>query len=387
MVLLILLLTQLVLACAWAIGGWRLSLSQRASRLWSASALAGAAALSLMLLRGHWPDWLACAVGDFGVVLAVLLLLRGALAFLRLDLRDRELASVAALALGVRLMIEAWPRHAETLPVLVNCAMLVWLLARSVWLCYPTLKQEFGEGVAFALVSPQLAMAGVLGLRLGMGLWSPLAAASPLQTESPFNLAVALLLLILSLVAHGMLLMMVLLRLVHKLRRLSQRDSLTGLYNRAEWMRQLQGQHRWLLRYGEGFGVLMIDIDHFKGFNDLHGHAAGDAVLETVAQVLTASAREADVLGRIGGEEFAVLLPRADAATARRAAERLRQALADTEIAWKQQPLRVTVSIGVAVADDPDETPAEVLERADRALYQAKGTGRNRSVLARLAAA
>jgi diguanylate cyclase (GGDEF)-like protein len=194
-----------------------------------------------------------------------------------------------------------------------------------------------------------------------------------------------LLILLLALSQHATLLMMSLLRLLRKLRHLSQRDALTGLYNRAEWTRQLESQHRWLGRFGEPFGVLMIDIDHFKKINDTMGHAAGDAVLLSVAQVLTASAREVDVIGRLGGEEFGVLLPRAEPMTVRRAAERLRQMIGEAETSWRGQPIRLTVSIGAALCLEADESPSHVLERADRALYQAKHNGRNRTVVARMA--
>ena len=117
----------------------------------------------------------------------------------------------------------------------------------------------------------------------------------------------------------------------------------------------------------------------------MDAETASDAVLLTVAQVLTASAREVDVIGRLGGEEFGVLLPRSEHMTVRRAAERLRQALGDAETSWKDQPIRLTVSIGAALGTDADEAPSHVLERADRALYQAKNNGRNRTVVARLA--
>jgi diguanylate cyclase (GGDEF)-like protein len=128
--------------------------------------------------------------------------------------------------------------------------------------------------------------------------------------------------------------------------------------------------------------LLLVDIDHFKRINDTLGHAAGDAALVTLSQMLAGSARQVDIVGRLGGEEFGVLLPRTDPMAALRTAERLRKTLAAAELRWRGEPLTLTVSVGVAIATDPDEAPAEVLERADRALYQAKREGRNRSVVA-----
>lgn len=164
--------------------------------------------------------------------------------------------------------------------------------------------------------------------------------------------------------------------------RLAYFDTLTGLPNRASFnqaIAQITGAA------SAPFGLMLIDIDHLKAVNDTMGHAAGDAVLLTVAQVLTASAREVDVIGRLGGEEFGVLLPRSEQMTVRRAADRLRQMLGDAETTWRGQPIRLTVSIGAALCNDADESPTQLLERADHALYQAKNTGRNRTVVARLA--
>ncbi|WP_395701750.1 GGDEF domain-containing protein [Aquabacterium sp.] len=381
-----LLLLLLAAGAGWAMAARALHLSRRASRHWCYSALLGALCLALMLTRGVAPDWLAMAVANGLAVAALLIMRRGVLLFLRLEAADGEMIVVlAVVGLTNLLALLLPPPHAATLQVLATSLGMLWGLLRTSLMSYPALRREFGELSAFLLVSPQVACIAMYLLRLGTGMlqWPPLL--KPLTEDSPLNVASALLILLLTLLQHGSLLVMAVQRMVRKLRHLSQRDALTGLYNRAEWNRQLEAQHRWLGRFGEPFGVLMIDIDHFKKINDTMGHAAGDAVLLTVAQVLTASAREVDVIGRLGGEEFGVLLPRAEPMTLRRAAERLRQMLGDAETTWRDQPIRLTVSIGAAMCQDADEAPGHVLERADRALYQAKHNGRNRTVVARLA--
>jgi diguanylate cyclase (GGDEF)-like protein len=386
--MLTLLLLLGVVAAGWSMAARALDMSRRAARAWSLSALIGMAALALLLTRGWAPDWAALTLGNVLAVAALLAIRRGVLRFLRRPLQDGECIATVGVFAAVQgacwLLPPLWQSSAQ---VIATCLAMAGVLLRSSTQTYPALRSEFGERNAFLLVSPQVAGVALFVLRAGVGLLPPWPGPvlQPLPADTPLNVASALLILMLVLLLHGTLVVMVLLRLVRKLRHLSQRDALTGLYNRAEWNRQLEAQHRWLGRFGEPFGVLMIDIDHFKKVNDTMGHAAGDAVLLTVAQVLTASAREVDVIGRLGGEEFGVLLPRSEQMTVRRAADRLRQMLGDAETTWRGQPIRLTVSIGAALCNDADESPTQLLERADHALYQAKNTGRNRTVVARLA--
>lgn len=167
-------------------------------------------------------------------------------------------------------------------------------------------------------------------------------------------------------------------RLVARLHLQALHDPLTGLFNRRACDDALaRSWQRWR-RGGGGFAVLMLDLDHFKRVNDQHGHAAGDAVLEAVARRLSDLARADEVLARVGGEEFMLLMPLADADAAGRAAERLRAAVAGQAIVAGDLSLVQTVSVGVAIVQDGDEALHSVLRRADAALYRAKATGRNR---------
>lgn len=155
-------------------------------------------------------------------------------------------------------------------------------------------------------------------------------------------------------------------------------DSLTGLPNRRAFddaMARRVGEFR---RNGVPFGMIMIDVDHFKRLNDQHGHAAGDHVLRRVAEALQRAVAETSSVARIGGEEFAVLLPGADPADARSAAERCRQAVACEEYLFGNQPLRTTISLGLALIR-PGEDASLLASRADEAMYAAKRAGRDRA--------
>lgn len=159
---------------------------------------------------------------------------------------------------------------------------------------------------------------------------------------------------------------------------LATKDALTGLRNRRYFLEGAETEFARARRHGRGFSLLIIDADHFKRVNDTYGHAAGDRCLQGLAEVCNRSLREVDLIGRLGGEEFAVAMPEADLATARLVAERLRQQIAENEVAGEDGPLRITVSIGVSSALPEDKSLDQTLRRADQALYVAKNGGRNR---------
>ncbi|NHZ33859.1 CHASE domain-containing protein [Massilia rubra] len=168
-------------------------------------------------------------------------------------------------------------------------------------------------------------------------------------------------------------------RIDDELHALASTDFLTGLPNRRVFMARLDDQFARLQRsVDECASVLMLDIDHFKHVNDVHGHAAGDAVLRHMAGLMRSGQRKIDTLGRVGGEEFAVLLPGATGPAAQQYAERLRQSVADSPLDGDGRSIAITVSIGIATIDAGDAGPDAALIRADKALYRAKADGRNR---------
>ncbi|MGE3619964.1 MAG: GGDEF domain-containing protein, partial [Acidimicrobiia bacterium] len=160
--------------------------------------------------------------------------------------------------------------------------------------------------------------------------------------------------------------------------RLSVTDALTGLANRRELDRRFEAEVERHARFGEGFGLLLVDLDDFKEINDRFGHQAGDAVLVEVAGRVRGVTREVDVVARYGGEELAVLLPRADAAAAARTAERIRGAVADKPVRFGREARAVTCSVGVAALPQDAADLGALVAAADAALYRAKRAGKNR---------
>ncbi len=159
-------------------------------------------------------------------------------------------------------------------------------------------------------------------------------------------------------------------------------DALTGLSNRRRFMEALERETERAVRYDRPLSILLLDLDSFKIVNDTHGHAAGDAVLERSADSMRSVCRDLDLPARIGGEEFAVLLPETDRTGAAAVAERLRSRIGDeVHTSPTGVPFYVTASIGVAGVDAEAHTPSTVLHMADDALYAAKDGGRNRVVV------
>jgi diguanylate cyclase (GGDEF)-like protein/PAS domain S-box-containing protein len=166
-----------------------------------------------------------------------------------------------------------------------------------------------------------------------------------------------------------------------EVRRLATTDSLTGIANRRRFLEQLQGELDRFRRSGSIASFLMLDLDSFKRINDAYGHASGDAVLRHFAGLVGGNLRQSDSFGRLGGEEFGVLLPETRLAGAMELAARLCGIVAATPVDVDGRIVPVTTSIGVTEFQ-PDETgPESVMARADAALYRAKQAGRNRVVV------
>jgi two-component system, cell cycle response regulator len=157
-------------------------------------------------------------------------------------------------------------------------------------------------------------------------------------------------------------------------------DSLTGITNRSMVLDTLRRERSRQVRGGGSFGIILLDVDHFKSVNDNYGHQCGDLVLQEVARIMTASVRAYDTVGRYGGEEFLIVAPASGVEGVLRLAERIRLAIEAKPVATEAGEISITVSLGLAVSSDTAPLDPEVMLRtADDALYRAKEGGRNRS--------
>jgi diguanylate cyclase (GGDEF)-like protein len=158
---------------------------------------------------------------------------------------------------------------------------------------------------------------------------------------------------------------------------LATRDELTGIYNRRQFLVLADREWARCRRYDMGAALLMLDVDHFKRVNDLHGHLAGDLMLREIARAVGDTLRHADFLGRFGGEEFIVFLPHTDTLGALDVAERIRERVAAIALEWRGERISTTMSVGVGTLASEHDTVGALIADADRALYTAKNAGRN----------
>jgi diguanylate cyclase (GGDEF)-like protein len=165
---------------------------------------------------------------------------------------------------------------------------------------------------------------------------------------------------------------------LQEVHRLAITDYLTSLYNRRHFSKIGEGEVQRARRYRRPLSAIMLDIDHFKQMNDTYGHTVGDQILQGVAESCRQELRGVDVVGRYGGDEFVILLPENDLASAEQVAERLRKSIAQRRFTTTKGSVKVTASLGVAALDGKSPTLETLLSRADQALYGAKQSGRNR---------
>lgn len=165
------------------------------------------------------------------------------------------------------------------------------------------------------------------------------------------------------------------------LTKIAHLDSLTGVMNRGRFMDVAEWEVKKFHRYQEPLSFILIDIDHFKEVNDKHGHLVGDWVIKGLTDLCQSIIREADFIGRYGGEEFIICLPRSRIEDAFHVAERLRQMCSEQEFKAPGSVLKCTISAGVTCATPKDSTLVNIINRADKFLYQSKRSGRNRCTM------
>ncbi|PND39132.1 hypothetical protein C1O66_17440 [Paucibacter aquatile] len=332
-----------------------------------------AASLALHSLRGEAPHWMSYWASDvlsiaaLGVLRAVMpTLVRGRLAW----------RSALALLLPAAALLGALPysgdMRTETRVVFASLSTLSLMSALDTW---RALRQRVSLAMSLLLSGPLFVISVLLLGRLIESLVLP-GNNTDILGSGDFNIAWLWSMLAMNLVLNTTMAFLILAKLIRRIQRLTRHDPLTDVLNRRALSEAIDTEHARLQR-GKPYALVMIDMDRFKQLNDSLGHAAGDAALQRLVEVLKPCVREVDALGRLGGEEFCVLLPLTDIAGAALVAERMRLNLEESEFLWQGQSWPLTASFGIAEAEPGDISADAVLSRADRAMYRAKAQGRN----------
>ncbi|MBU0916312.1 MAG: GGDEF domain-containing protein [Gammaproteobacteria bacterium] len=374
------LLTFAFTTSMWFIAGTWMGLSRKAASDWMRANLTGGLALVLLLFDTGLPRQACLMLSCCLMLISAMSTRRGLQSFFRQPQALVKQVMVVLIPSVLNLLV--WlPSGLLTTGIVSSSLVAAVIMIKAASDTHTVLAREFRPGTALAadIVLGVTAFfcvgiaIGALGMRF-LPAWMP----SPATTQTWLAITASGLTIAVSFVLGYIVVM----RLVYRLQHLSQHDSLTGLLNRRAIENSLDKEAQRLQRFGEVYSVMLVDIDHFKRINDNLGHAAGDEVLRAVAAILKDHAREVDRVARYGGEEFCVLLPHTDHEGALQAAERLRSAVHRTDIPWQDEQICVTISTGLATAQDPDEPLHALLKRADDALYRAKTEGRNRVVAA-----
>ncbi|ANH75777.1 diguanylate cyclase domain protein [Ralstonia insidiosa] len=342
---------------------------------WFGANLAVVLALPMLLLRGTIPDALSVVVANVLLALAGAAYYAGCARFLgRRPHWPMLLAGVTAVGVAViywRYAVDSIPMRvfSTTLFSAAFCSALAWMLVRYPPAGRPAYPYRVTAAIAFVFGACQLAR-GIYFLTLD-------TASSPTM----FSTAVSVLLLVVAAAIMPILSMSAMLMMHDALladaREAANRDFLTGALSRKGFETLARRYVDRLQLQARPLSLLILDLDHFKRVNDTFGHAGGDAVLRAFVQMVQAQLRPTDVLGRIGGEEFALLLPETSLDSALLLAERLRKAAAAQTVAIGSQAHHYSLSGGVA-SWQAGESFDRLSVRADRALYDAKHQGRNR---------
>lgn len=363
-------------AVAWALMASPMRIAPRACWRYAVANVLMMLGLILNTLRGDGPSYVAWLGADLSLLAGIVMLRLGTVFLFRLPVSyrmDLFLWGAAALAM---LLVSPEESSQQFLAIVFSLAAAA-MFARLAMVTLQGLSPSTGRFMAMLLVAPVILAALSFVLRLGFIFYHEQAEERFISIQSNQALPVLWFYLVLAIAINVLAFGNALTRLVQKIRMLADKDMLTGLWNRRSAEEVMKKLHYKWQRGGEGYALVLLDLDHFKQINDTFGHQAGDAALRQAALVLSHALRDTDVLCRFGGEEFLVILSGANIKQAHQVAEKLRTCLEERALRWEGQDIPLSASFGCAVVM-PGLSVSQLISSADNAMYQAKAAGRNR---------
>jgi diguanylate cyclase (GGDEF)-like protein len=367
---------------------------ERPLRHWGYSCLLQGTGWVLIGSRGIAPDWLSIAVGNTAILFSSLCYLASIDNFIlgrRRPVRppgpDWTRRALWVIGVGfcpiLLLLISQFPGRSLPIRIIIisgSIAYITALCARRLLGHKPVPASRRIMGLAFVVVS-----LSQIGRLISTALRPPYTPE--LYNNTPVDSTTFLVGFVAVVMLTFFFTLMVNEQTAQELRHLATHDSLTKTFNRSAFEGYARHAIEQSLRRGDDLSLLLFDIDHFKSINDTHGHQAGDVALRQMAKLANKCLRSQDIFGRYGGEEFAVLLPSTDPEGAYMVAERIRRSIEESEFHDEGTDFRLTISGGVALLQHSGQQSTEkrlsaLFRAADEALYEAKRSGRNRTLLA-----
>lgn len=340
---------------------------------WAAGTASFSIACLLYSFRGVWPDAVSVVLGNTLYLFAACSWTAGTLRFHGVDPRTRWLALICmAMTLFIAWFTLISPNYQIKLVVFTAISASLYGIQAIV-----AIKHR-ENGLVYLFFIGALVTAFVITLMRCVSGILELEKDAHFLSQDWMQITYLLFASSIPLVLSTGFFMIASRKIQQKLIELSRVDSLTGILNRRAFLEVCEGEHSRHRRHHREMSVVLMDIDHFKQVNDTYGHATGDLVLISVCTTVQSMLRKSDAFGRIGGEEFALLLPETCEGDAHSLAERIRIGVSITRV---RHNLQVTLSLGVTKFDVQREMMHEAMSRADAALYHAKSSGRNRTVL------
>lgn len=378
-----LLIINLILAsffsCIWLLSVFLFKSSPQTSNNFALANVSFGLFLAFYLARSSYPTPLIFILSDVFVYLGCLMVKRGVDVFAEKKPKNLEFGLVFLLA--TILDIYARLNDIKVLGIVVTCAASVYPLTFAGKEAYQYMNQNFRKLYGVIIALPLFLMDALLILRIIDTLWTSHVASIDLRSQSQFNTGFLIFMLMSMLGFNSTAIGLVISKMINKIQVLSQEDPLTKTFNRRHLNALAEMEIEKVRKNYYPLSIVLLDIDHFKKVNDDYGHAAGDAALVSCVECIKKNVRKTDYVGRLGGEEFCVLLPNTTLDKAQEVAERIRTTIEEKPIVYQEHTIFITASFGITSFNSTIQNEwSNLLNKADVAMYQAKHNGRNQVI-------